>query len=513
MIKLLVLSAGTNASYHFSKVITENYQSDYCIVGADINDRHLIPTCVYLDAYYKVPYSNHPDYYAEILKICDLEKIDFIIPSYDADQKLFYPENPDLLARNVTSLSTSRDTLEIYRDKEIMHSFLSRNNFPVPRQYLPSDVRHDAEYFIKPRDGVASRGARKVKGDALPSNIEDFVIQEICSEPEYTLECFHYKHAFSSVVRERIATRAGVCVKTKIYHDPRLENIAREFAGKVKAPLYFNLQFMKNEAGEPVITDVNLRLAGGMSLSHAAGWDEASAMAEVMKGEDVDKVFSHLKLNAPIQYVIRAYTDIITSRKQGVIAVDLDGTLLDSTPRHQVVMDAVLRDFGLSVDTQQLVPFKAGGNNNIAFLEANGVNSDTARAIQARWIELIEDEQYLALDVLYADAVEFLQKLSGKYDLLLVTARKNHKGTVEQIKALGLGSYFAKIFIVPDARHKAGILAENNASMMIGDTEADWSAAQNAGIDFKMLNRGFRNASFWDAKEVPSYHSLFEIKL
>lgn len=513
MIKLLILSAGTNASYHVAKTIKEKFPSNFNIVGADINERHLIATSPYLDSFHKVPYSKEPKYYETILDICREDKIDYILPSLDIDQFLFYPENDDLLSLGVQSLSTSKKVLNVYKDKDQMHAFLLKHNFLVPKQYSAQDIQEDQSYFIKPKTGFASIGAKRIIGKEifdLP-NMDDYVIQEVCSNPEYTLECFNYKKRFTSVVRERIATKAGVCVKTKIYSCKELENIAHRFATELEAPLYFNLQFMKNNNYEYVITDVNLRLAGGMSLSCAGGWDEASALAEVMQEKSQESIFSHLTLNTPVQYIIRAYTDIVTQQKLGVIAIDLDGTLLNSANRHQIVLDSVLKKYQLNVNTSNLNEFKNSGHNNIEFLKNNGVSESLAKEMQSQWIEHIEDEIYLATDVLYKDTLHFLEKLSSNYELILLTARKNKIGTEKQISNLRLNKFFKKIIIVSDAKLKSAALSENNVQLMIGDTETDWSAAVNAGIAFKMLNRGFRNKEFWDIKGISSFDSLSKI--
>ena len=105
MIKILLLSAGTNACYHCAKILKEKFKNYFYIVGVDINEQYLIPSCNYLDKFYQAPRSDSPEYYSFILKICKEENINYILPSFDIDQKLFYPENKDLLKLNIISLS------------------------------------------------------------------------------------------------------------------------------------------------------------------------------------------------------------------------------------------------------------------------------------------------------------------------------------------------------------------------------------------------------------------------
>lgn len=314
MIKLFILSSGTNAGYHISKTLKEKFKDDFFIIGADINESYLISTVPFLDAFYKVPYSNHKEYYSIILNICKKEKINVLIPIFDEDHKLFYPENKDLLELNILSLGVSQKTLPVYENKTKMTEYLKKHNLPVPE--IITTIEEDKNYFIKPIDGCASIGARQSLGKEINilGNRQDFIIQEVCKGPEITLECFYYNGHLSTVARERIATKSGVCVKTRVFYSKELTRIAEKFVKSIETPICFNLQFMHNSQGNPVITDVNLRFAGGMSLSYAAGWDSTSALAEILLNRQ-EKIFSHFKLNADEQFIVRAYIDIVTKKE------------------------------------------------------------------------------------------------------------------------------------------------------------------------------------------------------
>ena len=53
-----------------------------------------------------------------------------------------------------------------------------------------------------------------------------------------------------------------------------------------------------------------------------------------------------------------------------LIVFDLDGTLLDSRKRHEIVMADVLKKYKIALDTSTLVTFKSDGKNNIDWLLA-----------------------------------------------------------------------------------------------------------------------------------------------
>ena len=147
MIKILLLSAGTNACYHFAKTLKEKFNNNFYIVGADINEKFLIPTCNFLDAFYRVPYSFLPNYYEAIINICKKEKINYILPSFDSDQKLFYPENKDLIKLGVKSFAVSLKTFEVYQSKEQINEFLKSNGFLIPKTYSLNKIQNDEDYF------------------------------------------------------------------------------------------------------------------------------------------------------------------------------------------------------------------------------------------------------------------------------------------------------------------------------------------------------------------------------
>lgn len=499
MVRLLLLTCGTNACYHFAKTIKEKFKEDFYIVGADINEEYLIPTCNYLDNFYKVPYSSSPNYYETILEICRNEKIDYILPSFDSDQKFFYPENKNLLNINVKSLSSKFETLKVYDDKDKMNSFLNSNGFLTPEIFDYAKIENEKKYFIKPKNGVGSIGARVEIGINIKNipNAQDFLIQEICLEPEYTVECFNFNGNIRTITRERITSKSGVCTKTKIFNHPELEFITQEFAKKINCPYCFNLQFMRNSNGKYVVTDVNLRLAGGMSLSAAAGWDEVSALAKIMLNKSEDEILKTLPEIIQPQFVVRAYTDIITKIEKPTVAFDFDGTLLDSRRRHQVVLDDILKYFSISLDTSDLIDFKRNIKNNIDYLISKQVDEKLAKKIQSKWIENIEKDEYLSLDILYDNTVALLEKYYNEYDLILVTARNNKKGLQNQIDKFDLRKYFKEIYVVNSEKNtselKAEILRERNVIKFIGDTLSDKKAANVAKVKFEHFDKGFHS--------------------
>ena len=501
-INILLLSCGLNAGYHFSKTLKERFNNKFKIIGADINKPYLVSNYHYIDTFYQVPFSNEANYYETIIEICRKEKIDYIIPTFDNDQMLFYPENEDLKSLGIISLSTPKNTLEFYKNKALMFEKLKTLKLPVPEIYSIKDLKEQVDYFIKPVNGVGSKGAQKTKKHEIEiiENINSYLVQEVCSEPEITLECFHYNGRLSCAARQRIETKAGVCTKAKVFYSAELEGIAKQLVQKIECPHFFNLQFMKNDKNEFVITDINLRFAAGMSLTYAAGWDEVSSIGNLMLGNGEEKIFEPLNLNCPVQYVTRAYTDIVTKKVKKIIGFDLDGTILNSFDRHTAVLSDALKIYNITLNLSDFIDSKRNGSSTYEYLISKNIPSKTANEINKYWCNHIEDEKYLVSDFLYANVEKKLKDLSKDNELILITARNNRKNCLNQLKKLGITKYFSEIHIVKsDAntyKQKARILKESKVSVYIGDTESDKEACDISGIKFEPVFYGFRTEKY-----------------
>ena len=516
MIRLLLLTAGTNAGYHIAKTLKEKYGCIFYIVGCDINKKWLIPTAPYIDAFYQCPYINSGSYYSFIIEVCKKEDIQYLLPSFDADQNLFNSDNEDLKDLDIVSFGLSKKVLNFYVDKIKTNQYLNSIGLPIPLFYLKDNLEDDFEYFVKPINGVGSIGAKRMRGKDIRKLVdENIIIQEICEEPEYTLECFNYNENLASIARERLGTNSGVCTKTRVFKDVALEKIAITLASSIKLPHIFNLQFMINHEGQRVITDVNLRTAGGMSLSYAAGWDEVSALAGIMMNLPETEILNCVSGQIKEQYVIRAYTDIVTKSFNKHVAFDLDGTLLDSNRRHEVLLENILKNYKYNISVEGLLSYKSNKHNNIEWLTEQGIPEEEALLINKEWEDNIETEIYLSYDTLYPDSIDVLKTLSRDNELYLLTARNNKEGLSKQILSLGIGQFFTKIIDVPSNTsspdNKAKILSLYSIDTFVGDTEVDYYAADMSGCKFIASTFGFRSNFFWSNFNVEKIDNIKQV--
>lgn len=196
-----------------------------------------------------------------------------------------------------------------------------------------------------------------------------------------------------------------------------------------------------------------------------------------------------------------------------IYVFDLDGTIIDSTKRHYLLMERILKDHGIEVPSdfaKSYMGYKADGNSGKSYLKnILGLTPETADTIQNEWISHIEDEEYLLTDELYPDALKTLSQI--KDDVLFLTIRENGSGLKNELNRLCIDNYELRI-LQHHGDSKADVLKSlSEECIMIGDTEIDYEAALEIGCRYYILNRGFRSAEFWDKRKVESYSDLSEL--
>ncbi len=201
------------------------------------------------------------------------------------------------------------------------------------------------------------------------------------------------------------------------------------------------------------------------------------------------------------------------------IIFDFDGTLLDSSERHIVVLKDILREELVNEIPllDNYLEYKKNGKNTKNYLiEMCGFNQVVSQKCSFKWEERIEERKYLSFDRLYPDSFELLKQLSVQYNLVLISARKQNEDLLWQIKTHKIIQFFKSIHCVTPRnamQEKVTCAAQyrDTARLVVGDTEADLNCAIENQLAFYALNRGFRSKEFWDAREINSFSDLSSI--
>lgn len=204
-----------------------------------------------------------------------------------------------------------------------------------------------------------------------------------------------------------------------------------------------------------------------------------------------------------------------------IIVFDLDGTLINSELRHQILLARILKEYKISYEDklEGYLEYKKSGNGNLKFLqEVLNIDKTLAYEIQKKWMENIENREYLTYDKVYPEVIPILNKLYEKDEIYYLTARSNRENLLKELEYLQIEKYAQEIFVVnpkkaiEEKRKIITAISRNGKTFLIGDTEVEYEAGkQLLSVYTKILNRGFRNKEFFESKKIKTYNNLCEI--
>lgn len=186
------------------------------------------------------------------------------------------------------------------------------------------------------------------------------------------------------------------------------------------------------------------------------------------------------------------------------IGLDFDGTILDSKFRHVLALKIIT---GMDlIFFNDFLEYKSNGKNGLNYLREKGFLN--YEEIFNCWMNIIENDELLKYDILFYDSLYFLEELSKKSELYLVSKRKNVPGFFEQLHKLNIFNFFSEVIVVGEKNHKYEVTKDIKFDFIIGDTEIDLEWAINTNSRFFALNRGFRSKVFWDSLNIESFENL-----
>lgn len=264
---------------------------DLTIVGADITPS--APALYFCDETQIVCKIREPEYIPQLLSICEIEKIDCLIPTIDTDLLLLAENKAKFEAIGTKVLISAVDKVKLCRDKRFTADYFISLGLKSP---LPTDDvdKYTMGYpaFIKPKDGSSSVDAYKVNNESdlrtYAAKITDYIIQPFISGREFTIDifCDYQGNPVYITPRERLAVRAGEVLKTQIYQDDVMIEEMKTLIADYKPCGEITVQLIQDEnTGDNYYIEINPRFGGGAPLSIKAGADSAKAVIRMLKGE------------------------------------------------------------------------------------------------------------------------------------------------------------------------------------------------------------------------------------
>ena len=263
------------------------------IIVTDVNP--LSPAVHVADRAYRVPMANDPGYIAELLSICEAERIGLVVPTIDDELPIIAAATVRFAAVGAIVACSMETTAQLCNDKYATCQHLRSAGVRAAETWLPAQLTPDVKLplFIKPRGGRGAVGAFPLRSrrelEFVLHYVQDPVVQEYLDGPEFTIDvlCDFDGQPLSIVPRERVVIRSGVMDRGRTVKNARLIELARLACLAIPFAGPLNIQCRMRD-GEPVIFEINPRFSGGIPLTIEAGADFPRMLVRLALGGRVE---------------------------------------------------------------------------------------------------------------------------------------------------------------------------------------------------------------------------------
>lgn len=292
--KVLVTAIGTITATNIVKILRR--ETDYYIIGADVNAKENIVTSNEVDEFYEFPYAvNNPDYYLKyVLDFCNENRINYYFAVIDKEV-VNISKHRDLFDKIGTRLCVPEmDFVEAVHYKDVFSRWISKNIPEIEiKTYDPDESIDNYEFpvFIKPIEGVASLGCQKIdsKQELLSvfskTNRNNYVVQHYMEGNHFTVDLVRNRDFDQTiqVQREELLRNANGCgIAVKIVAIPKLHEICDKLMKLLDLNGVANAEFFEID-GDFYIIEINPRFSAGNGYTFYAGIDLVECAIDIVK--------------------------------------------------------------------------------------------------------------------------------------------------------------------------------------------------------------------------------------
>jgi len=177
------------------------------------------------------------------------------------------------------------------------------------------------------------------------------------------------------------------------------------------------------------------------------------------------------------------------------IIFDLDGTIICSKKRLHELFSDLTKSRQLSFSDYWDLKFNRQSNQNILKSKFNYSDNEIEYFVK-NWMELIEDDKYLEMDMLIDGVEDFLAGHSQNNELYICTARQSIQQVEKQLKRLAIFHFFQDVFVTEQKCSKKDLLVNKKLRLdkrdwIVGDTGHDIITGKELGIKTCAVLSGF----------------------
>lgn len=288
--------------------LIEYLKKNCCVIGVDCGN--LVSAEKFVDKFYNVPKISDPLYIETLLRICNEENVDLLIPLYEKEFTMLCEFRSKFEEQGTKILLSDVEVINIFNNKYSTYEFFTNNNINTPKSYLKDSLPRELTYplIIKPIDGMGSNNVFKVKNEKelkfFVEYVEKPIIQECIEGIEYTIDvlCDLGGRVISAVPRERIEVRSGEVSKSRTVKDCRIINVVLDLCSKTKFIGPVTIQCIVTQNGEIKFIEVNPRFGGGVPLSFEAGVDYGKYFNLICNGKEISPIIGEFKEITMLRY-------------------------------------------------------------------------------------------------------------------------------------------------------------------------------------------------------------------
>jgi carbamoyl-phosphate synthase large subunit len=291
---VMVTAAGSAPAVAVIQALRQQSEIPVRVVAADMDPLsvgfHLTPERAL------IPAASDPDFIPRVLQVCQQHDVTVLFPIIDEELQTFADHAPAFRESGIQVVTNAPETVRVAKDKWLTYLWCRRHGVRMPRTWTPAQREHSLSFpvMVKPRAGRGSVGVHLVRSEReLEDELArggDLIIQEYVEGPEFTVDILTDPEGrvLSAVPRERLMTKAGMCVKGRTVSRPQLLELSVHVAEAFPLTPRGNLQFKQSRRdGEYYLIEVNPKFGAGLPITIAAGVNMPLLLLKILQGERV----------------------------------------------------------------------------------------------------------------------------------------------------------------------------------------------------------------------------------
>lgn len=342
-ITVMVSACGYQFMPALADCLKNNGERNIKIVGTDMNYDETIMQMV--DVFYKVPNAKAPDYIDIILNICKKECVDILLPTMSAELIPILDNIERFHELGVIVSISNRKSIETCNNKLKFYEFMKESNLPMVGFYPAENIQEvqyafnklgypDKAICMKALELSGSRGIRivdpkKSRFDILfgekpnsfyisyeelmeilaeKENIPKVVVMEAIPGEEFSVDLVadHGKIIYMCA-RQSNTIIASIPQTATLFKDEKAYKICEEVVKRLEIDGNADFDFKYDENGNPILMEVNPRIAATMAIFKAGGLNLVYLRIKQLLGEELP--------NIEVRYgvkMVRRYLDMFS---------------------------------------------------------------------------------------------------------------------------------------------------------------------------------------------------------